>query len=141
MTNKTTLIGSMLLLGGVATASFGQTPTPTPTGSHLEVLPKTMSRRDVFNVMKGFTQGLGVRCQFCHEYKGDNPDDLTTFSFPADGKAEKKTALAMMKMAAAINNDLLKGIGEAAAPDQAKVTCYTCHRGEKKPLTQRPPQS
>jgi hypothetical protein len=40
----------------------------------------------------------------------------------------------------AINGDHLKDVGAARPAGEAKVTCYTCHRGETRPLTQRPPQ-
>ena len=44
----------------------------------------------------------------------------------------------MMTLVQTINVDLLKGIGEAAPAGQPKVTCYTCHHGERKPLTAAP---
>jgi len=45
----------------------------------------------------------------------------------------KLTARKMMKMLDGINGDYLKGIGDPAR--QPKVTCYTCHRGQKTPAT------
>ena len=52
-----------------------------------------------------------------------------------DDNPKKAIARKMLQMAMAINNDLLKGVGEPAAAGAAKVTCFTCHRGAIKPLT------
>jgi len=128
------LTGILVLALAVATAA--QNPAP-PSPSNLQVLDKAMSRRDLVEVMKGFTRGLGVRCQHCHVYRGADPDDLTQFDFANDDKTEKKTARVMMRMTATINHDLLQGVGDAANP--TRVTCFTCHRGERRPLTARPP--
>jgi len=127
--------GLGLTLAGTLLAQ-GPPPAPGPP-SNLQVLDKGTSRRDVVEVMKGFTRGLGVRCQHCHVYKGDNPDDLSTFEFANDEKAEKRTARVMLRMTSAINHDLLKGVGDASI--ETKVTCYTCHRGDRRPLTAKPP--
>jgi cytochrome c len=88
--------------------------------------------------MRAFTQGLGVRCQHCHVFKGNDPDDLTTFDFGSDEKETKKTARTMIRMGFAINDEHLKDVGESRPDGAMKVTCYTCHRGETKPATRRP---
>jgi hypothetical protein len=77
--------------------------------------------------MRGFTAALGVECSHCHvgtpqeRAKDDNP--------------KKAVARKMLQMTMAINNDMLKGMGEPPAPGTQKVTCFTCHRGVLKPLT------
>ena len=48
-----------------------------------------------------------------------------------------------VKMVMAINNDFLKNIGDAPtatlpAAGALKVTCYTCHRGQRKPVNAAP---
>jgi hypothetical protein len=106
---------------------------PPPT--NLKVLPADTEVRALVAMMRGFTRGLGVRCQHCHVYKGDTPDDLTTFDFASDEKQAKPTARAMIRMVMDINERHLKDIGEHAPPGEMKVTCYTCHRGETMPLT------
>ncbi len=111
--------------------------TPSPP-TNLEVLPKDIPLRQLIQTMRAFTQGLGVRCQHCHVFKGNDPDDLSTFDFANDEKESKKTARAMLRMATAINTEYLKAIGEARPAGELKVTCYTCHRGETKPATRRP---
>lgn len=102
--------------------------------TNLTVLPKDIQRGALVEAMKLFTSSLGVRCEHCHVGEGN---DLSKFDFASDSRPAKTTARAMMKMLAAINNEQLKGIGDAGR--QPKVTCYTCHRGEKTPATVRPP--
>lgn len=116
-----------------------QTPpwTPSPP-TNLQALPKDIPVKQLIQTMRSFTQGLGVRCQHCHVFKGDDPNDLSTFDFANDDKESKKTARTMIRMAMAINTDYLKDIGEARPAGELKVTCYTCHRGETKPATRRP---
>jgi hypothetical protein len=133
-----------LLSGSAALAIAASTPgaaqqwsPPAPT--NLRVLAKATTGRELIQVMRGFTQGLGVRCQHCHVYKGEDPNDLSSFDFASDEKAPKATARVMMRMASAINDDLLKGVGEVAAAGEPKVSCYTCHRGEKRPANRRSP--
>ena len=124
------------------TALNAQMPAPT----NLKVLPRTLTRPEVTRIMRGFTQGLGVRCQHCHVGEGN---DLSKFDFASDAKPTKETARKMLAMVMEINTTHLAGVGEpviaaapAAAPGTApapKVTCYTCHCGTTKPLIAAPP--
>jgi hypothetical protein len=123
-----------IVAAAIVTAQQWSPPNPT----NLQVLPKDIAPRAVVMTMRSFAMGLGVRCQHCHVYKGDNPDDLNTFDFANDEKTPKQTARAMLRMVMAINSEHLKGVGEPAPAGEMKVTCYTCHRGETKPLTRRP---
>lgn len=65
-------------------------------------------------VMRTFTSGLGVRCDFCH-VQGDQA---------SDDKHEKIVARMMYTMTEQINSNF---------PGGAKVSCYTCHRGAQHP--------
>ncbi len=132
---RTLLVMAMAAAAG-GTAAFAQQWSP-PTPTNLQVLPKDTSPRTVVATMKGFVQGLGVRCQSCHVFKGSNPDDLAAFDFASDEKENKKTARLMLRMVMH-DNEMLKDVGEPAAAGEMKVTCYTCHRGDKHPLTKRP---
>lgn len=115
-----------------ATAAGQQSPFKPP--SNLRVLPKDTKLADIVPRMKSFTQALGVRCQFCHSYTGSDPNALENFDFPGDAVPAKSTARKMMTLLQAINGgDLLNGVGEPTVG--SKVTCYTCHRGERTPLT------
>ena len=110
-----------------------QPPDPT----NLQVFPKDIPKAQLIQAMRGFTMGLGVRCEFCHVGEGN---DLTKFDFASDTKKEKVAARRMITMAREINTKLLAGFPEGRDESTPAVTCYTCHRGEKKPLTARPPQ-
>ena len=116
---------------GVAVIAASQSPFKPP--SNLRVLPKDTTLATLIPLMKNFTVALGVRCEHCHTYTGSDPSNLQNFDFPSDDKPAKLTARKMMSMLQVINTDLLKGIGDARPPDQPKVSCYTCHRGERKP--------
>jgi Photosynthetic reaction centre cytochrome C subunit len=109
-----------------------QSPFKPP--SNLRILPKDTKVAEIIPVMKSFTEALGVRCQFCHSYTGSDPNALESFDFPGDGVPAKAVARTMMATVQVINRDLLKGVGEPAPAGQSKVTCYTCHRGERTPL-------
>ena len=122
----------------VLAATIGAVTTRTPdqlpqSFTNLQVFSKDVSRAALVEAMKSFTAALGVRCEHCHVGEGN---DLSKFDFAADTKPTKVTARVMMKMLGTVNNDLLKGIGDAGR--QPKVTCWTCHRGEKTPATARP---
>lgn len=108
---------------------------PQPPPKNLQVLPATMSRQEVVNVMRGFTQALGVRCPYCHV--GEEGAPLNTFDFASDDKPTKATARLMIKMSRDLNTNYLAAVGTKPA-GEARVTCYTCHRGEAKPATAGP---
>ena len=130
-------VAVIVLTSGSSLGAADQPWTP-PKPTNLKVLDKNLSGREVVTIMKGFTRGLGVRCSECHVYKGKEPNDLASFDFASDEKEHKETARAMLRMVSAINNDLLKGVGHHADSPKPRVTCYTCHRGEKEPLTEKP---
>ena len=83
--------------------------------------------------MKFFSQSLGVRCTYCHV--GTDGQPLSTFDFASDAKEHKSTARAMLAMVATLN---LKTLPAATGLPDAKVTCFTCHRGSTKPATEVP---
>ena len=126
-------------VAGLGTQAQKPQWTPSPP-TNLQVLPKDIPLRQLIQTMRVFTQGLGVRCQHCHVFKGNDPDDLSTFAFASDEKEQKKTARVMLRMGLAINNELLKGVGEPRPGGAMKVTCYTCHRGRRsrRPVDRRP---
>jgi hypothetical protein len=128
-----------ILMSALAPASLvGAQQWAPPPAANLKVLPPGTDARTLVSMMRDFAQGLGVRCQHCHVYKGDDPNDLAAFDFASDEKTPKQTARTMMRMVLAINGDYLKDVGGVRPAGQMKVTCYTCHRGETRPLTERP---
>jgi len=96
-------------------------PPPEPP-KNLQVLPKDMTRPQVVALMQGWTQALGVRCDYCHidEGRGGRQD------FAADEKAPKATARVMVKLATDINTKLK---AELTKSNGVQVQCVTCHRG------------
>jgi len=102
------------------------------TFKNLKVLPKDIPKEQLLKVMRGFTTGLGVRCDFCHmEPPGPRGPGGPPTDFASDEKENKAKARVMMKMVAAINGDYLKQIAEGEmAPT---IGCETCHRGTKEP--------
>jgi hypothetical protein len=111
-----------------------QAPFAVPPFKNLKVLPKDIGRAALLTNMKFFSQSLGVRCTYCHV--GSEGQPLSTFDFASDAKEHKKIARDMMRLAQHINTDHLTAI--TGLPD-AKVTCFTCHRGSTKPATEIPP--
>ena len=97
---------------------------------NLQVLPKDMPRSEVTQIMRGFTQALGVRCVACHV--GEEGQPLSTYDFASDAKNLKVTAREMLKMVMAINGTHLANLPYRHDAD-LRVTCVTCHRGVRHP--------
>jgi hypothetical protein len=95
--------------------------------TNLQVLPKTISKEDLMQTMRGFSFSLGERCDFCHAGK-----DGAKMDFPSDDKEEKRTARLMLKMVADINRDY---IGKLGTTSPLQVQCVTCHHGSARPQT------
>lgn len=68
------------------------------------------------SLMAFFTGSLGVKCNYCHV----NP-------FEKDDKPQKQTARKMIQMVFELNKGSFNG--------QASVSCFTCHRGQPRPLS------
>lgn len=146
------VVSCCVLAGTVAMTGQAQGPAPgAPQGApggapggggargpqNLKVLPKNWTNQQVGALMQTFVKSLGVTapegpgCGFCHTPN----ENGRGFNTAADDKKEKEVARAMIKMTMAINGDFLKDVGvdaaDAAAPE--KVSCFTCHNGQKKP--------
>src|SRR5215210_8043623 len=93
------------------------------TFSNLQVFPKDIPRGELVSAMRGITNGLGVRCTYCHV----GPDDLTGMNFATDEKRTKQVARTMLRMVRSINTDFVATIPAGETPRQP-VTCITCHR-------------
>lgn len=134
------LMGAASLLGiSVATAQTAPAPSSpaAPAGApfkNLQVFPKDIARPQLIANMRFFSQSLGVRCTFCHVGVEGQPP--STYDFASDAKKEKQIARKMLAMVHRINQQ------DFAVTDvnNAKVTCFTCHRGSSHPLTSPPAQ-
>jgi hypothetical protein len=115
----------MFLAVGIAASNSKAQSTPQ-TGAavpkkaeeqfkNIQVL-KGIPADQLFPTMQFITASLGVECDFCHVQN----------AFEKDDKKPKQTARKMMEMMFAINKDNFDGHRE--------VTCYSCHRGNAKPI-------
>lgn len=91
-------------------------PAEIPDPVNLHILDLSTGK-EVEQVMRTFTAGLGVECSFCH-LEGD---------YASDEKEAKQTARRMLRLIQKINADFNDG--------KMHVSCYTCHRGETQPKT------
>ncbi len=124
MFKKLTLLAALVFISSVLTSA--QVPDKF---TNLQVLPKLISKDNLLDVMRSFSGGLGVHCEFCHV---ENEDTHKT-DFASDDKPEKNEARIMLKMVAGINKDYLSQLSEYSK-NVIQVKCVTCHRGNKKPL-------
>ena len=102
------------------TAAADSEPAPVEAGEvnfpNLKVLPKTWTEDELNTYMKKAAAGLGVQCDFCHEF-----DDMSQET-EMKGKARF-----MMEMTMNIDKEFLGGNG--------RVGCITCHQGKTEPVT------
>jgi hypothetical protein len=127
------ILPAMKLVGGAALLTFAlgllspvyaQTPTPTVVDSpNVKVLTGLLAPQ-FQEEMNFITQALGVTCNTCH-VRGD---------FASEEKPEKLTARRMLEMTRGINKQFFpdhKPKGDESV--LGRVTCYTCHQGERTP--------
>ncbi|HYL76926.1 MAG TPA: c-type cytochrome [Bryobacteraceae bacterium] len=98
-----------------------QAKRPRPNPTNLKVL-KVTTGDEVIQIMRTFTAGLGVQCNYCH----------VQGNFASDENPKKEIARHMISMSQEINGKFPDG--------KMHVTCYTCHRGETEPKTAPEPK-
>lgn len=131
---RTSRVGAglaLVLLAALSAASPGSAQLPDPT--NLQVLPDTLTGRQMMPIMREIAGGLGVTCIHCHV--GDNAADLSTFDFSLDDKETKRVARQMLVMVQNINSEhIARAVAQRDTPSDAlEVTCATCHRGQTRP--------
>jgi hypothetical protein len=126
------VLTTQVLVGAVVfVASFGTVTAQIPDKfENLKVLPKDISKRDLIDVMRGFSGALGFRCHNCHV--GEPGPGLDGYDFVSDEKKNKLAAREMMKMVADINGKYIAGIKTGHDP-KIQVNCRTCHHGQERP--------
>ncbi len=98
---------------------------------NLKVLPQDITKDSLMGLMKSYTKSLGVRCDYCHSPRTDNPEKL---NFSDDAKMPKLIARGMIEMTAQINEQFFKPYYPDPKPEQVQdVSCVTCHRGNPNP--------
>jgi hypothetical protein len=94
----------------------------------LEVL-QSLPEAQLFPLMNLVATSLGVRCDYCHVQANPDlsrtPSNVGGWVWDRDDKLTKRRAREMMKMVIDLNASRFRG--------EAKVTCYTCHRGATQP--------
>lgn len=101
-----------------------QTPTPAIVESASVKVLTGLYAQQFQEEMNLVTQALGVTCGTCH-IRGN---------FASDEKPEKLTARRMLEMTKGINNQFFPNhTPKAGESVLGRVTCYTCHQGERTP--------
>ena len=94
----------------------------------LEVL-QSLPEAQLFPLMNLVATSLGVRCDYCHVQANPDlsrtPSNVGGWVWDRDDKLPKRRAREMMKMVVDLNASRFRG--------EAKVTCFTCHRGATQP--------
>ena len=87
------------------------------------------SVRDLKKYMKTIQKNLGVKCTFCHDINDKSIDT-----------EHKIIAREMMKMQIDLNKHFFAQIGDSLLKHEntLQISCWTCHRGTKKPQLVRP---
>ena len=87
------------------------------------------SVRDIKKYMKTIQKNLGVKCTFCHDINDKSIDT-----------EHKIIAREMMKMQIDLNKSFFAQIGDSLLKHEntLQISCWTCHRGSKKPQLARP---
>jgi hypothetical protein len=120
------VIAAVLVLP--AAAQQQQPAKAGATRPNVQVL-KELPESQLFLVMNLISDSLGVRCDHCHvQEKPDltkTPSNVGGWAWGRDDKQSKRTAREMMRMVIALNSERFQG--------EARVTCYTCHRGSTLP--------
>ena len=87
------------------------------------------SVRNLKKYMKTIQKNLGVKCTFCHDINDKSIDT-----------EHKIIAREMMKMQMDLNKSFFAQIGDSLLKHEntLEISCWTCHRGSKKPQLLRP---
>lgn len=121
----------VVLVAIISLVVLGIAASRPPAGEHknLKVLPKNISHDDLDKVMDEWKAALGVKCNFCHAARKDDPRKM---DFASDEKSEKNIAREMFKMTGRINKKFFNYKKSAENP-VPPVSCVTCHNGKAHP--------
>ncbi|HEX7296844.1 MAG TPA: c-type cytochrome [Pyrinomonadaceae bacterium] len=103
--------------------------TVDQTRKNIQVL-KGLPDSQLFLLMNFVAVSLGVQCNYCHVEQGKDPTTgRTNWVWESDDKPVKHKAREMMRMVLSIKAN------EKIDFRENSVTCYTCHRGQPKPVS------
>lgn len=94
---------------------------------NIQVL-KGLPDSQLLPLMNFVSASLGVRCDTCHVVR-EKADGGRDWLMELDDKPIKQTARQMMRMVLSLNHD------RAADFRGNAVSCFTCHRGERRPAS------
>lgn len=118
-----------LLVLAISAPSVGQIPQRF---ENLKVLPASISRDSLVQVMRGIATSLGMRCHNCHV--GGDSVTLQGVNWASDSLVTKRKARAMLEMTQLINTQFIANLEGRKAPS-LRVECVTCHRTTRIPMT------
>ena len=122
---------TVLALMAFVLMGFVASETPPGEFTNLKILPKNITKQQLDKVMDEFKDALGVKCNFCHVHKKDNPRE---WDFPSDEKPEKTVARKMITMSNKINKKFFHGKSKYGEENALmEVRCVTCHHGSAHP--------
>jgi hypothetical protein len=128
ITSRTSSVAASADKQQTSSARRFSTSWQAQTGKNIQVL-KGLPESQLFLVMNFVATSLGVQCNFCHVQQGKDPTTGTTkWVWESDDKPQKQTARRMMQMVLSIKANNKVDFREN------EVTCYTCHRGQRKPI-------
>src|SRR5437667_6012071 len=89
---------------------------------NLKVFPQNITHDELISAMRGFTRGLGVRCEHCHV--ANPPGSKEQFDFPNDAKPEKNVGRTILRTVRTVDATYISMEDEHGT----NVTRWTCHR-------------
>ena len=132
--NKKILV-SISLISFITLAAFTSMPPDDDGFKNVKVLPKSLTDKQLHQVMREWSVSLGVRCGFCHAPNADGKG----LDFASDTKPEKNMARHMYKMMNKINEKYFEAEKDSLGMmKKAGINCYTCHRGVSHPEVKLP---
>lgn len=130
ITHRKKILVTLALGACVAVSVAAHSPYEQPRKRNLKVLPANISRDSLDAIMDEFKVALGVKCNFCHAPRANDPSKM---DFSSDDKPEKEIARHMMQMTADINKQYFNFKNSERADTIRAVTCNTCHHGDPHP--------
>jgi tetratricopeptide (TPR) repeat protein len=129
---RTIIVAVLVCLATAVATRADQQTTGTWRGKNLQVFPADVERPVLLQRMREFSFALAVRCQYCHVGEAGAP--LDAIDFASDAKPAKRTARAMIRMVAMLNESVLPALDSRQDPP-VRMDCVICHRGLPRPKT------
>lgn len=101
---------------------------------NLQVLPESIPRDSLIQLMRTFSFATGLQCEGCHVMGEEG--SFQGARFHLDDKPEKERARTMLRMVDRLNGEILTQLPGREEPP-LRVECKSCHRGLRKPFLLR----